>query len=84
MAQLSSSASRPGTPGHGDEVTEESTLRQLTVLIADSRLMEKKTLELFESTIRSRLPGAEEADPQAEDSAFGALELSRRSIMMAC
>ncbi|ORY89153.1 oligomeric golgi complex component, COG2-domain-containing protein [Leucosporidium creatinivorum] len=79
-SRLSSSGSRPGTPGHGDEVTEESSLRQLTVLIADSRLMEKKALELFESTIRSRLPGTEDAETQGDDSAFSVLRASLANL----
>jgi hypothetical protein len=70
--QLSSSAnsSRPGTPAQDDAVSEEATLRQLTVLIADSRLMEKKAAELFEERIKHRLPG--DADSQ-DGSASGAL-----------
>ncbi|KAI5481066.1 component of oligomeric golgi complex 2 [Pseudohyphozyma bogoriensis] len=64
---------RPGTPSAQDEVSEETTLRQLTVLIADSRQMEKKVLELFESRIQSRLPGA---DSNADDSPFAVLQES--------
>ncbi|SCZ93005.1 BZ3501_MvSof-1269-A2-R1_Chr1-1g00545 [Microbotryum saponariae] len=45
---------RPGTPS--DEATEEATLRQLTVLIADSTLMERKVLELYHQSIAPRLP----------------------------
>lgn len=44
---------RPGTPS--DEATEEATLRQLTVLIADSTLMERKVLELYHQKIAPRL-----------------------------
>ncbi|SGY62387.1 BQ5605_C007g04684 [Microbotryum silenes-dioicae] len=45
---------RVGTPS--DEATEEATLRQLTVLIADSTLMERKVLELYHQSIAPRLP----------------------------
>jgi len=53
---------RPGTPASGDDQNEETTLRQLTVLISDSCLMEKKVEELFERRIRALLPD-EEQDP---------------------
>ncbi|SCV71599.1 BQ2448_3187 [Microbotryum intermedium] len=48
------SSPRPGTPS--DEATEEATLRQLTVLIADSTLMAPKVLELYHQRIAPRLP----------------------------
>ena len=56
---------RPGTPAGGDEQGEEATLRQLTVLIADSCLMERKVEELFERRIRGLLP---EVDQESGDS----------------
>lgn len=51
-----------------DEASEENVLRQLTVLIADSRLMEKKVNELFSERIQGRLPGDE---PDLPGSASG-------------
>ncbi|GAA6002288.1 COG2 family protein [Rhodotorula paludigena] len=57
----SAGGTRPGTPGAGDDVSEETTLRQLTVLIADARLMERKAEELFSQRMQARLPGESEA-----------------------
>ncbi|CEQ41823.1 SPOSA6832_03571, partial [Sporobolomyces salmonicolor] len=54
---------RPGTPTVGEDVSEETTLRQLTVLVADSRLMEKKVAELFSERIQTRLPGEDPSQP---------------------
>lgn len=67
--ERSRTPSRPATPNQsqaqaaagGDEVmTEESTLRQLTVLVADVRLLDRKVVELFDDRIRSRLPATGE------------------------
>lgn len=67
MSQLTpNAANRPGTPvltAATDEASEETILRQLTVLIADARLMEKKVTALFEQRIEARLPGDEPAQP---------------------
>ncbi len=61
---------RPGTPAGGEEQTEEAALRQLTVLIADSCLMEKKVEDLFERRIRGMLPEEEvesgDSNPRGE------------------
>ncbi|GAA6061648.1 hypothetical protein JCM10212_002525 [Sporobolomyces blumeae] len=55
---------RPGTPTIvGDEASEETILRQLTVLIADSRLLERRVTELFEERIQARLPGDDPSQP---------------------
>ncbi|GAA5926369.1 hypothetical protein JCM1841_006995 [Sporobolomyces salmonicolor] len=54
---------RPGTPTVGEDVSEETTLRQLTVFVADSRLMEKKVAELFSERIQTRLPGEDPSQP---------------------
>ncbi|GAA5885926.1 hypothetical protein JCM5296_007033 [Sporobolomyces johnsonii] len=59
----STGSTRPGTPTVGDDVSEETTLRQLTVLIADSRLMAKKVTELFSERIQNRLPGEDPSQP---------------------
>lgn len=63
---------RPGTPGpsEADTVSEEATLRQLTVLIADARTMERRVRRLYEERIRDKLPRSEAsavALPAAED-----------------
>ncbi|KWU42557.1 COG complex component [Rhodotorula sp. JG-1b] len=52
------STPRPGTPGpsEADTVSEEATLRQLTVLIADARTMERRGRRLYEERIRDKLP----------------------------
>ncbi|GAA5906257.1 uncharacterized protein JCM6883_005490 [Sporobolomyces salmoneus] len=65
---------RPGTPILNDEASEETVLRQLTVLIADSRLMERKVMELFHQRIQSRLPGDEPDQPGS------AAEVMRESL----
>ncbi|BGP14663.1 hypothetical protein JCM10213_001627 [Rhodosporidiobolus nylandii] len=60
----SAGSTRPGTPSQAaqqDEVSEETTLRQLTVLVADARTMERKVLELFEERIREKVQGDETA-----------------------
>ncbi|BGP06652.1 hypothetical protein JCM10049v2_002476 [Rhodotorula toruloides] len=74
-SRLAASAgnSRPATPGPApvnDEVSEETTLRQLTVLIADAQTMERKVLDLFEERIKGRLPadGRDEAGDIMRDS----------------
>lgn len=56
-----SSTPRPGTPGpsEADTVSEEATLRQLTVLIADARTMERRARRLYADRIRNKLPRAE-------------------------
>ncbi|GAA5967676.1 hypothetical protein JCM8115_006895 [Rhodotorula mucilaginosa] len=55
------STPRPGTPGpsEADTVSEEATLRQLTVLIADARTMERRARRLYEERIRVKLPRSE-------------------------
>ncbi|KAM0752493.1 COG complex component [Meredithblackwellia eburnea MCA 4105] len=53
---------RPGTPS--DEISEEATLRQLTVLISDSLLMTKKATELYEEKIQGKLLGEEEVQDE--------------------
>lgn len=70
IPQLTPSAggTRPGTPGAGVDVSEETTLRQLTVLIADARLMERKAGELFSERIQARLPGESEAGAAGQSS----------------
>ncbi|GAA6009286.1 hypothetical protein JCM11491_004257 [Sporobolomyces phaffii] len=65
---------RPGTPIINDEASEETVLRQLTVLIADSRLMEKKVSELFSERIQPRLPGDDPDQPGS------AAEIMRESL----
>ncbi|BGP46800.1 hypothetical protein JCM10450v2_002648 [Rhodotorula kratochvilovae] len=59
----SAGSTRPNTPGAapGDDVSEETTLRQLTVLIADAATMERQVRALFEARIRDKLPGGDEA-----------------------
>ncbi|GAA6002082.1 hypothetical protein JCM10207_003064 [Rhodosporidiobolus poonsookiae] len=63
----SAGSTRPSTPAPpgggagGDEASEEATLRQLTVLVADARAMERRVLELFEERIRGKLVGDDEA-----------------------
>lgn len=77
--------SRPGTPSlAGEDVTEESTLRQLTVLIADARLMEKRALALFDDRIKLRLPGREDhADPESARSESGSF-VARAARLTCC
>ncbi|GAA5836232.1 hypothetical protein JCM9279_002236 [Rhodotorula babjevae] len=63
----SASSTRPGTPSSTpvagtDDVSEETTLRQLTVLVADAVTMERRIMELFETRIRAKLPGGDDAD----------------------
>jgi hypothetical protein len=55
------STPRPVTPGpsEADTVSEEATLRQLTVLIADARTMERRARRLYEERIRVKLPRSE-------------------------
>ncbi|GAA6050782.1 hypothetical protein JCM3770_001642 [Rhodotorula araucariae] len=59
----SAGSTRPNTPGGaaGDDVSEETTLRQLTVLIADAATMERQVRALFDSRIRHKLPGGDDA-----------------------
>ncbi|GAA5842321.1 hypothetical protein JCM11251_003984 [Rhodosporidiobolus azoricus] len=62
----SASSTRPSTPSQqqqaaSDDVSEEATLRQLTVLIADSRTMEKQVWELWESRITGQVRGDDTA-----------------------
>ncbi|KAL8293723.1 hypothetical protein RQP46_000424 [Phenoliferia psychrophenolica] len=68
LAASPMNGTRPGTPA--DEPSEEATLRQLTVLIADSARMEKKVYQLFDERIRSKLLGEDDA---AEGSAASVL-----------
>ncbi|KAK4704772.1 conserved oligomeric Golgi complex subunit 2, partial [Phenoliferia sp. Uapishka_3] len=70
LSAASANSSRPGTPGF-EEPSEESTLRHLTVLIADSRLMERKVYQLFDERIRGKLLGGE--DESSEGSAAAVL-----------
>ncbi|GAA5853661.1 hypothetical protein JCM5353_001396 [Sporobolomyces roseus] len=66
---------RPSTPNLlNDEASEETVLRQLTVLIADARLMEKKVNELFVERIQARLPGDE------PDQTGSAIEVMREAL----
>ncbi|GAA5925591.1 hypothetical protein JCM3775_001450 [Rhodotorula graminis] len=63
----SASSTRPGTPSSTpiagtDDVSEETTLRQLTVLVADAVTMERRIMELFETRIRAKLPDGDQAD----------------------
>ncbi|GAA5898368.1 hypothetical protein JCM8208_006959 [Rhodotorula glutinis] len=63
----SASSTRPGTPSSTpvagtDDVSEETTLRQLTVLVADAVTMERRIIDLFETRIRGKLPGGDEAE----------------------
>ncbi|GAA5884786.1 hypothetical protein JCM6882_005394 [Rhodosporidiobolus microsporus] len=65
-ASASASSTRPSTPSAqqqavSDDVSEETTLRQLTVLIADSRTMERKVWELWEERIAKMVKGDEAA-----------------------
>ncbi|GAA5933962.1 COG2 family protein [Sporobolomyces koalae] len=69
-----SGSGRPGTPVVNDEASEETVLRQLTVLIADSRLMQRKVNELFTERIQSRLPG------DAPDGPTPAAEVMQESL----
>ncbi|GAA5969864.1 hypothetical protein JCM11641_008068 [Rhodosporidiobolus odoratus] len=57
----SAGSTRPGTPAQSEDVSEETILRQLTVLIADARRMERRVTELFEERIRDKLAGEESA-----------------------
>lgn len=57
----SPNGTRPGTPSPPDDAAlVESTLRRLTVLIADSQLMVKKVSELFQERITGLMPGEED------------------------
>ncbi|KAK4047210.1 hypothetical protein OIO90_006273 [Microbotryomycetes sp. JL221] len=68
--------SRPSTPGQANEdMSEDATLRQLTVLVADIRLMVSKVRELYRDRIKDRLPAEEQGD-QVDHSALDIIESS--------
>ncbi|BGP23394.1 hypothetical protein JCM10295v2_002290 [Rhodotorula toruloides] len=74
---VSAGNSRPATPGPvsgNDEVSEETTLRQLTMLIADAQTMERRVFNLFEERIRGRLP------PDVRDDAGDVMRESLSSV----
>lgn len=63
--------SRPSTPAPpSEDQNDESILRQLTVLIADASLMEKKINTLYEERISTLLPSEDDVAP-SETSAAG-------------
>lgn len=64
----STSSSRPQTPAFEEsQHSEETTLKMLTVLIADARLFETSVLELWDERIRERIGGGEEIKVRCEE-----------------